>query len=136
MDTPDAATRLALLRLAIEDLPFARVDDEEFHREGASYTVETLRAMKKRYPNDELFLCMGTDMLLSFDSWYHPKEICSLCQVVMAHRTDIDEAALADFSQTFVSAMERPPFSSPTIFWRFPRPRCAACSFSAVRRTS
>ena len=27
VDTPDAATRLALLRLAIEDLPFARVDD-------------------------------------------------------------------------------------------------------------
>ncbi len=116
VDTPDAATRLALLRLAIEDLPFARVDDEEFHREGASYTVETLRAMKKRYPNDELFLCMGTDMLLSFDSWYHPKEICSLCQVVMAHRTDIDEAALADFSQTFRKRYGKTPIFLPNDF--------------------
>ena len=65
-DTPDAQTRLALLKLAVEDLPFVQVDDLELHREGPDYSVDTLRELKRRYPNDKLFLCMGTDMFLSF----------------------------------------------------------------------
>ena len=35
-DTPDAQTRLDLLRLATENLAFARVDEVEFHRQGES----------------------------------------------------------------------------------------------------
>lgn len=93
-DTPDARTRLELLQLAVEELPFARADDLELHREGASYTVETLRTLHKRYPNDRLFLCMGTDMYMSFENWYKPKEICGLAEIAMAQRSDDDPLRL------------------------------------------
>lgn len=93
-DTPDAQTRLALLKLAVEDLPFVQVDDLELHREGPDYSVDTLRELKQRYPNDKLFLCMGTDMFLSFETWYKAKEICTLAEIAMAQRQSDDPVAL------------------------------------------
>ena len=74
-NSPDGATRMRLLQLAVQDLPFARVDDMELQREGASYTVDTLQALRAKYPRDELFLCVGTDMFLSFDSWKNARKI-------------------------------------------------------------
>ena len=125
-DTPDATRRLELLRLATQNVRFALVDDLEFRRAGASYTVETLRALKERYPRDKLYLCMGTDMLLSFDSWYHPKEICALAQVVMAHRNDADESTLEDYAHTFKKRYGKAPLFIPNDFLEM--------SSTAVRR--
>ena len=88
-DSPDTGARAALLRLAVQELPFARVDDLELHRVGASYTVDTVRELRAKYPEDTLYLCMGTDMFRSFDSWYQPKKICSMATIVMAHREEI-----------------------------------------------
>jgi len=100
-NSPDAKTRLHLLQLAAQELPFARVDDLELHREGASYTVDTLKALRANYPEDDLYLCMGTDMFQSFDSWYQPKEICSMAKIAMAHRADTDEEELQELAKTF-----------------------------------
>ena len=83
----------------------------------ASYTVETLRALKERYPHDQLYLCMGTDMLLSFDSWYHPKEICSLAQVVMPHRADAENRRWRNTLVLSKNAMGKPRSSSPMILF-------------------
>ena len=100
-DSPDAKTRLRLLQLAAQELPFARVDDLELQREGASYTVDTLKELRVKYPEDELYLCMGTDMFQSFDSWYQPEQICSMAKIAMAHRTDTDEEELQNLAKSF-----------------------------------
>ena len=100
-DSPDGETRMKLLELAIQELPFAKIDDLELQRDGASYTVDTLKALRVKYPGDELFLCVGTDMFLSFDSWYQPKKICGMAQIAMAHRTDCDEDELKALSKSF-----------------------------------
>ena len=67
--------RLALTRLAFENLPGFEVLNLEIRREGKSYTVDTIRELKAQYAHDELFLMMGTDMFLSFQDWYSPQEI-------------------------------------------------------------
>ena len=95
-NSPDADTRLKLLQLAAQELSCARVDDLELHREGASYTVDTLRILRQRYPDDTLYLCMGTDMFASFDSWYCPDEICSLAQIAVAYRDREDNDKLRE----------------------------------------
>ena len=51
-------------------------------REGKSYTIDTLRALRRQYSNDELLLFMGTDMFFSFESWRAPEEIAELAKVV------------------------------------------------------
>ena len=100
-DAPEGEQRLRLLELAAKELPFAKIDDLELRRKGVSYTVDTLQALRAKYPGDELFLCMGTDMFLSFDSWYKPKRICELARIAMAHRADCDEDELKAAAKAF-----------------------------------
>ena len=68
---PTAEQRLELCRLAFADVPGAEVSDMEIRREGRSYTAETVRELRERWPDEELILVVGTDMLLCFDDWYH-----------------------------------------------------------------
>lgn len=108
-DSPDAGQRLELLRLAARDLPGVQVDDLELHRQGASYTVDTLRQLRESYPTDQLYLCMGTDMFQSFDTWYCPQEICQMVQLVVAHRTeDREEELLAQANHLEEQYGQRP----------------------------
>ena len=82
--------RLALTRLAFENLPGFEVLDLEIRREGKSYTVDTIRELKAQYEHDELFLMMGTDMFLSFQDWYCPEEIAKNARLVCFSRYDAD----------------------------------------------
>lgn len=93
--SPDAQTRLMLLRLAAQELVQTEVSDIELRRSGASFTVDTLRQLHAAYPEDELFLLMGTDMYLSFDTWRSPQTIAQLAVLACMYRTDADETLLA-----------------------------------------
>ncbi|MCD8382851.1 MAG: nicotinate (nicotinamide) nucleotide adenylyltransferase [Clostridiales bacterium] len=50
----------------------------ETGREGKSYTSDTLRYVKAMYPEDDLWLLMGTDMFLTFHRWHEPEVIAAL----------------------------------------------------------
>ena len=64
--SPDGETRLALTKLAIAGEAGMEVSRIELDRPGPSYTVDTLRTLRECYPQDALYLLMGTDMFLSF----------------------------------------------------------------------
>ena len=81
-----AADRLAMCRLAAEPYPWLEVSDYELTKPGKSYTVETLRYLHSRFPEDALFLLTGSDMLLSFDSWYCWQEILTLAGLLCVSR--------------------------------------------------
>lgn len=83
-DTP--LHRLEMTRLAAQELPGTEVSELELHRPGLSYTADTVAALHAQYPNDELFLLMGTDMFLSFAKWYHPERITAEVTLAVAHR--------------------------------------------------
>ncbi|MDE7243428.1 MAG: nicotinate (nicotinamide) nucleotide adenylyltransferase [Oscillospiraceae bacterium] len=77
---PPPEKRLEMTALAAETLECgAEVLDLELRREGKSYTLDTLRELKNRFPKDRFFLMMGTDMFLSFQEWREPKKIARLC---------------------------------------------------------
>lgn len=84
--SPTPEQRLALCRAAFAALPGAEVLDVELRREGKSYTVDTLTALREQYPADELILIMGTDMFLSFSSWREPEQITALATLAVMHR--------------------------------------------------
>lgn len=97
--SPDARTRLELTRLAVSNLPFAKVSDLELRREGVSYTADTLAELHKCYPQDELFLLMGTDMFFTFQQWSRPEEIAKLATIAVAHRDEDDPQMLLDCAE-------------------------------------
>ena len=108
-DSPDGQMRAALLRMAIRELPYACVDETELLREGPTYTVDTLRALRVKYPEDELYLCMGTDMFETFSSWRQPDQIVSMAKIAMAHRVDADREKLAALSAAFEETFRQAP---------------------------
>lgn len=79
-----ALDRLQMCRLAFGHLPEVQISDREITRVGKSYTVLTLREYAQEGFHPELLI--GTDMLLSFESWYCFEEILSLCTVVCIPR--------------------------------------------------
>lgn len=84
--SPDSEMRLAMTKALIEGDSTLEVSDIELRREGASYTADTLLALREQYPGDELFLLMGTDMFLSFHTWSRPEIICGLAAICLALR--------------------------------------------------
>lgn len=117
-----AADRLAMCRLAAEPYPWLEVSDYELTKPGKSYTVETLRYLHSCFPEDALFLLTGSDMLLSFDSWYCWQEILTLAGLLCVSRGMEPEdvlrqkaAELSSYGQVTVVHAKPLPMSSSQI---------------------
>ena len=97
--TPEAKHRLAMVRLMAEQAELETgietdVSQVEIVRKGRSYTVDTLRGLRGEYPDDELWLLMGTDMFLTFQNWRAPEEILSICGICAFGRSESDTEEL------------------------------------------
>ena len=95
--SPSPEQRLELTRLSGEQLGLGdRVEtlDLELHRSGPSYTADTLRAVHERYPDDELWLLMGTDMFLTLHTWHEPEQILALAGIAAFSRSQEDTEEL------------------------------------------
>lgn len=87
--SPTARQRYEMVALAVDSLGLGdrvQADDIELQREGKSFTADTLGQLHVRYPDDELWLLMGSDMLLSLQNWYHPEQICALAHLAVFSR--------------------------------------------------
>ncbi len=88
---PDA--RVEMCRLAVAGDERFEVSTLEVERGGASYTVETLRALRAAAPDDEFTFIVGADMAAALGSWREPREILQLATLAVAGR---GETARAD----------------------------------------
>ena len=68
--------RLAMCRLTAGEVPGMEVLDLELRRSGPSYTSDTLAELHAQYPDDELWLLVGSDMFLSLQEWHENSEPC------------------------------------------------------------
>ena len=85
-----AADRLAMCRLAAEPFPWLSVSDYETKKAGKSYTVKTLRHLTETEPDTAWTLLIGSDMLLSFDTWRSWEEILTLARLCTVSRESGD----------------------------------------------
>jgi nicotinate-nucleotide adenylyltransferase len=74
--------RLELVRAAIAGDERFEASDLEVRRGGVSYTVDTLRDLRRDRPDDELFLIVGADQLAELRSWRDPDGIRELATVI------------------------------------------------------
>jgi len=81
-----ACHRVAMLERAVEDSLRFEVSDIEIRRGGTSYTLDTLRQIKRLYPASEPVFIVGADSLLELHSWYRIEEVLQLCRVVTMAR--------------------------------------------------
>lgn len=86
--------RLEMAALATAELgKRAEVNDRELRRDGPSYTSDTLAELRREYPEDTLWLLMGSDMFLSLQTWHAPEEIMALARIAPFSREAEDESA-------------------------------------------
>ncbi len=81
-----ASERTRLLRLALAGNTRAELDLQELERGGVSYTVETLRSYRERYPSARLFYLIGADHVASLPKWRETTELARLADFVVIPR--------------------------------------------------
>lgn len=86
--------RVEMVRLAIADNNKFTLSLEEIHRDGTTYTVETLRNLTAEHPDYEYYFIMGADSLYHIESWYEVEEIFTMAVIVVAGRGAGTAAAL------------------------------------------
>ena len=87
-EEPGAASgqRLAMLQLAVEDVPGFVVDTRELDREGPSYMVDTLASLRDEFGDESLVLIMGQDAFAKLDTWYQWQRLNDLAHILVMTR--------------------------------------------------
>ena len=79
--------RLRCLREALRGKKRFAVSDEEVRRGGTSYTVDTLRAFKKKFGKGAtLYFLAGADNAKNLSRWKSPAEVLKLCRFTILTR--------------------------------------------------
>lgn len=78
--------RLAMLEIALADYDRLMPDTRELTRSGPSYSVWTLRSLRKEFPDSSLCWIVGADAWLGLKSWYRWYELSSLAHFIVVKR--------------------------------------------------
>ncbi len=103
--SPAPAQRMEMVRMAAEQAGLGdrvQVSDLELRREGNSYTADTLARLKEQYPQDELWLLLGTDMFLTLQTWHEPERILSLAGIAAFGRSEADTEELFSVQRDYL----------------------------------
>lgn len=87
--------RLAMLQAAIDSDPAFTLSRVEIDRPAPHYSVDTVRLIKQRFPNDLIFYIMGGDSLKSLPVvWHKPAELLAICDGLGVMRRPMDHLDL------------------------------------------
>jgi nicotinate-nucleotide adenylyltransferase len=89
---PDTAVqdRCDMVRLGIAGNPRFILDDRELQREGASYTIDTLRSLREELGREvALCLIMGSDAFAALDGWHRWQELLEHCHMALVERPSV-----------------------------------------------
>jgi nicotinate-nucleotide adenylyltransferase len=95
-DDPGPELRARMCELAVEGDDRLAVSRIEVERPGPSYTVDTLKTLHERSPEDDLTFIVGGDMAHSLPTWHDPEGILRLARVGVAERAEVRRADIAE----------------------------------------
>jgi nicotinate-nucleotide adenylyltransferase len=105
------ADRLAMLRIALADHPASHgryvIDARELDREGATYTIDTLRILRAELgPTEPIVFLFGADQLVHLDTWRSWGELWDFAHLAAVTRPGFDASALpADVAETWTKRL-------------------------------
>lgn len=93
MPVSPAEDRYLMTVIATASNPHFRVSRIEIDRDGPTYTVDTLRALREQYgPETDLFFITGADAMLEIFHWKDTEEALALAHFIAATRPGYDIA--------------------------------------------
>jgi nicotinate-nucleotide adenylyltransferase len=116
-DVTPAEHRVAMVRLMVVSDPYFEVSTLEVERQGPSYTVDTLEALRRQYgPGLELYFILGEDALYDLPHWKEPGRILSLAWLAIAPRAYGRTRSRAEVEAAVPGLSERVvPLPMPTV---------------------
>ena len=109
-DLAPGPDRLEMVRRSVAGDPLFGASDLDLARGGVSYAVESVRALRARYPEARLFFIIGGDSLRELSHWHKIAEMLTLCDVITVQRPGftlaLDEA-LAPFPEAVRDRLRR-----------------------------
>jgi nicotinate-nucleotide adenylyltransferase len=103
-----AELRLEWVRLAIRGNPHFEVDPLEIERGGASYSVETLRAIGAKIAPEKPVFTIGHDAFVEIDSWREPESLFELAHFAVITRPPIARVSLTDWLPRCIQSSVEP----------------------------
>ena len=111
---PGAEVRVRLCEYATASDDRLAVSRLEVDRPGPSYTVDTLRLLRERTPEDTLTLILGADQAQRLPSWRDPAGVLSFATVAVAARGDLQQEAV-------MRQLDGLPGGERVVFFEMPR---------------
>ena len=84
MNYANGKDRWKMIEMVLEDK--MSISSFEIDRKGNSYTIDTVKYFKNKYPNDELYLLIGSDNLTKLSKWKDIDEISRLVRITIFKR--------------------------------------------------
>lgn len=81
-----AAARYVMVELALLEHPELRVDAFEMRTDGPSYTIETVRHFRHRFPEARLHYLIGADSFAELPGWRRAEELLATVELVVLTR--------------------------------------------------
>ena len=84
-----------------------RVTDFE-RRAGTRYTIDTVKVLKRRYPDDRFIWLMGGDTVAQFHQWKHWRKLAESLPIAVIRRPGYDRQAHAARAMGWLRRFVRP----------------------------
>ncbi len=85
-DRIDPYQRLEMTTLAVRGNPNFEVSTLEIERETPSYTIITVNELASKFPDDKLYLIIGSDSFNELDTWKSYKELLAGIPLIVMKR--------------------------------------------------
>jgi len=99
----DPAHRLAMLTLAIQNTPL-QISELELWQTPPVYSIDSVRTLRQRYPNDSLIFIMGMDSARGLEKWKDGLQLTDYVHLWIFDRSDDRTNNLAsDFTTDLIN---------------------------------
>ena len=100
----------------------ARIRVSDFEQQaGTRYTVDTLAALRRRYPDTRFIWLMGADTMPQFHQWRRWRDLAAMVPIAVIHRPGYDGPARAAPAMGWLRWFVR-PFSQAKVWTRWSAP--------------
>lgn len=91
-NSAQAADRAAMARLAVENETGLGVEECELSRPGPSFTVDTIRWLRRERPQNQYSFIIGGDMVADLPNWREIGNLLDLVEFIPVFRPGFDQA--------------------------------------------
>jgi nicotinate-nucleotide adenylyltransferase len=81
--------RIKMLNIAIKDLKRAEISLFEVQRQETVYSYETLNYFQGLYPEDKIYMLIGSDSLVDLPMWKNIDYLANKCKFIVAKRPEV-----------------------------------------------